>query len=135
MIQPATVSAQIGDMIDSLPDDKKLRVLHFINSINKIDVADPEFFNPIEDMMSRILDIPKEYFWEKTRERKVTYPRYLHWYILYNYYNIPCASIGRRYAFDHTTVIHGRKVIDDLLSYDDAVREHLDSVIRQIESK
>lgn len=53
----------------------------------------------------------------KSRKREITEPRYTIFYLARNLTRLSLESIGREFRKDHCTVIHGEKLIGDLIRF------------------
>jgi len=57
------------------------------------------------------------------RDRELVIPRQCLFYILRKQYNMPYQQIGDVFGMNHASVIHGERVIDDMLSIGDRETE------------
>jgi chromosomal replication initiator protein len=65
----------------------------------------------------------------KTRKRNIVYPRQLCMYLLCIHTKLSLKYIGELFGGrDHTTVIHSRELIMDLLQCDTRVKDDLDKI-------
>lgn len=58
----------------------------------------------------------------KSRQRKVVFPRQVIMYFLTEYTDMTYLEIGKIFNRDHTTVIHSKDTIKDLMTTDDKVK-------------
>jgi chromosomal replication initiator protein len=63
-----------------------------------------------------------EFVGRKTRKREIAQARYLYFHFAWIYTNISLSKIGEKVGgYDHTTVIHGRDLINDLALYNKSI--------------
>lgn len=77
-------------------------------------------------------DIPIETLQGKCRERKYVMPRQIIMYLLVTYTDMTYLNIGRLFKRDHTTVIHSKDTVKDLISVDDDMRERVEELKKKI---
>jgi chromosomal replication initiator protein len=63
-----------------------------------------------------------------SKARKVVYPRQVIMYFLSEYTDLTYLCIGKLFGRDHTTVIHSKNLIKDLIKVEDAVREEVEAI-------
>lgn len=74
----------------------------------------------------KYLKVKRSMVFVKTRKREVVYARQLCMWFIIKYTRIKLVQIGEHFGGkDHTTVIHSRNTIDDLLMVDEVVRKHV----------
>lgn len=79
-------------------------------------------------------DISMETLQGKCRKREYVMPRQIIMYLLVAYTDMTYVNIGSVFHKDHTTVIHSKNTIKDLMSVDDDVRERVEELKKQIAS-
>lgn len=83
----------------------------------RIDVSiEEEIVELIIRVVRRKFNLSMEVLQSKTRKRKIVFPRQLCMYLIYTYTKTNLLDIGRKFGGrDHTTVIHAKEVILDLI--------------------
>ena len=84
--------------------------MSYLKTIQILETASKE----AEEKVSRIFKIPVSEIFYRTRSKKYSQARFAIWYILNEIYKIDVYSIGQKYGFHHTTVIHGIKRAKEL---------------------
>ncbi len=64
----------------------------------------------------------------KNRKREVVYKRQVFMYFLKEKTDLSLNQIGVKFSRDHTTVIHARNVINDLIFSDPQVRKEIEEI-------
>jgi chromosomal replication initiator protein len=64
----------------------------------------------------------------KSRKREFVYPRQVIMSFLTEYTDLTYLIIGNMFSRDHTTVIHSKDTIKDLMTNDDNVRAHIEEL-------
>lgn len=74
-------------------------------------------------------DLPIEKLQAKGKPRKFAYPRQVIMYFLSEYTNETYLQIGQYFGGrDHTTAIHAKNLIKDLIKVDDKVRDEIEEI-------
>src|SRR6185436_11981309 len=74
-------------------------------------------------MVCAYFDIPKDKMISKTRERSICWPRQVAAYLAYKHTNVSLKEIGIKLGGkDHTTVMHSRQAVKDMLETDEKLR-------------
>lgn len=68
----------------------------------------------------------------KCRKRELVFPRQVIMYFLTEYTDQTYLVIGKLFNRDHTTVIHSKDAIKDLMTFDDKVRAQVEDLKKQI---
>lgn len=68
----------------------------------------------------------------KCKKRELVFPRQIIMYFLTEYTDLTYKQIGGLFGRDHTTAIHSKDTIKDLMSTDDKVRERIEDLKKQI---
>ena len=69
---------------------------------------------------------------KKDRHRKIVLPRQVAMYLLSHFSSMTLCDIGRFFDRDHTTVIHAKEVIMDLMLYDDKIKNDIEILTNKI---
>jgi len=67
-----------------------------------------------------------------TRKRQIVYKRQMVMYFLSHYTNMTYVEIGRLFEKDHTTVIHSKDLIRNLLDIDDTIKDDVEEIKRKL---
>jgi chromosomal replication initiator protein len=94
-----------------------------------INVFTPEV---IINTSCRYFDMPLETLQGKCRKREYVMPRQIIMYLLVNYTDMTYLNIGKLFNKDHTTVIHSKDTVKDLISVDDYMRLRVEELRKQI---
>jgi len=110
--------------------EKRLAVLK--SEVVKIKQLSPTMtIDELEDKVCPILGISKEAIHSQLRMRDVVNARFIIFWILYNH-GYTYSLIGCYYNRNHATVIHGVKLIDELLQIKDKTIEMLVSKVSHL---
>jgi chromosomal replication initiator protein len=82
----------------------------------------------------KYFDISLETLQGACRKREIVMPRQVIMYMLVKYTDMTYLNIGSIFCKDHTTVIHSKNTIKDLLCVDDVIRGYVDELKKQIEA-
>jgi chromosomal replication initiation ATPase DnaA len=77
-------------------------------------------------------NVPLETLQGKCRKREFVMPRQIIMYLLVCYTDMTYLNIGKIFHKDHTTVIHSKDTIKDLMSVDDDIREKIEDLKKEI---
>lgn len=77
----------------------------------------------------------EENFHHDSREQKYVEMRAVLQYVLKNVYGFSYGSIGRRYHFNHSTIIHNVRRIKEQAQYDKVLNENLTNVIATLHQR
>ena len=94
-----------------------------------INVFTPEV---IINASCKYLDVPLETLQGKCRKREFVMPRQIIMYLLVSYTDMTYLNIGKLFKKDHTTVIHSKDLVKDLISVDDSMRLRVEELRKQI---
>lgn len=86
-------------------------------------IANTRDVDSIIKAVSERYDIPFKDLASKTRKREVVYARQVAMTMLHRYSRISLKNIGIKFNRDHTTVIHSKNTIQDLIDTDDMVKQ------------
>lgn len=96
----------------------------------------PQNYNMAEYIIDKVCDhyqMPKELLVSNTRKREVVWPRQIAMSLLKKYTNLSNAAIGFEFGGkDHATVLHARKVVDNMRDTNARLRrdfEMIDGII------
>lgn len=76
--------------------------------------------------------IPFEQLKDKCRRRPVVYKRQILMFLLVYYTNDTYLEIGNLFEKDHTTVIHSKDLVKDLMSIDDKMKDDVEAIKMKI---
>jgi chromosomal replication initiation ATPase DnaA len=82
----------------------------------------------IADAVADEFHVDRSILFERNRRQEVAIARFVLFFVLYTYKEMPIVAIGRAFRKDHSTVIHGIKKISDLLDVDDALCRKIERV-------
>lgn len=85
----------------------------------------------IMDCVSEYFTIPIEWIKSKVRKRKIVWARQVYMFLCLNNTGMTLKEIGESVDCDHTTVIHSREHVKDMVETDPEAAEEL----RDLESK
>lgn len=71
-------------------------------------------------------NVPLETLQGKCRKREYVMPRQIIMYMLVAYTDMTYLNIGKLFMRDHTTVIHSKDTVKDVMSVDDTMRDKID---------
>jgi chromosomal replication initiation ATPase DnaA len=73
----------------------------------------------------------------KSRDREYTYPRHTLMYLANKYYEVSLKHIGQQFVhnYDHSSVIHGIRAINNLIETNGAVAREIKDICAYIEFK
>lgn len=77
-------------------------------------------------------DLALEQLQVKCRKRDLAFPRQIIMYFLTEYTDMTYKQIGGLFGRDHTTAIHSKDTIKDVMSTDDKVRARVDELKKLI---
>ena len=77
-------------------------------------------------------DISTNTITSKSRKREVVWPRQVSMYLMSYYSSEPLSEIGKIFGRDHTTVIHGRETVRDLIYSDRHLRDQLNELMYEL---
>ena len=86
----------------------------------------------LQELVCGHYGISMEEMAEKTRTRRVARPRQIAMFLAKRHTSLSLPEIGRRFGRDHTTVMHGCRIIEQLIEQDIAIAddvERLDAMI------
>lgn len=75
---------------------------------------------------------PLETLQVKRRTRELAFPRQVIMFFLAEYTDMTYREIGAVFSRDHTTAIHSKDTVIDLMTTDDKVRDRIDELKKQI---
>lgn len=101
----------------------------------KIIVSEMRFIDPFK--VVKAIEEHSKINWEriksKSRKREICYPREICYYILYKYTTLSANSIGKMIGGrDHTSVLHGKNRLKDLMDTEPAVRHEVKELIENL---
>lgn len=67
-----------------------------------------------------------------SRKREIVYPRQVAMYLLIHYSPLSLKNIGKIFGKDHTTVIHSRQSIQDLIDTNSEIRNQIGNLTLQL---
>ena len=68
----------------------------------------------------------------KKRDRKYAYPRQIAIYIMIKYTRMSLKEIGMYFNRDHTTAIHSRETIEDLMDVDIEIKKDVQLIVSRV---
>ena len=77
--------------------------MSYLKSTRNIEDASKE----AKSRVSKIFDISAKDIFNRSRAPRSAQARFAVWYILYKEYHISSAAIGRKYGYDHSTILDG----------------------------
>lgn len=101
----------------------------------KIIVSEMRFFDPWK--IVKAVEEHSKIDWgqikSKSRKREICYPREICYYILYKYTTLSASSIGKMIGGrDHTSVLHGKKRLTNLMDTEPPVRAEVKEIIENL---
>jgi chromosomal replication initiation ATPase DnaA len=117
-----------NEVLQSLPPEKKSLAISYINRLGNVRVMSDNLLEKVEHNVGLFFGLKGDFTRDKSRSRRVVYPRHLVWYILVIDYSITCTYLARSYQVDHTSILHARNAISDLLSYDEKAKQDLEAI-------
>lgn len=76
--------------------------------------------------------LPLERLQVKCRKREVVFPRHVIMFFLTEYTDLTFKQIAGIFHQDHTSAIHGKSTVIDLMESDETVRDRIDELKKQI---
>jgi len=93
----------------------------------------PEIYNKrLATIICHEKNIPQERLLEKTREREIVESRQIYMYMLIEIFKIGPSEIGRRTGFDHATVFHSKKKVNEFLETERRYRESFERILPEV---
>jgi chromosomal replication initiator protein len=86
---------------------------------------DREFDEGIIQQVCKRFEVTVKQMESKNRKREIVEPRQIVFYLLWRYSYSSLKTIGRYFNRDHTTVIHGRDTVQNLIDTDDVYRQEI----------
>ena len=87
----------------------------------------------IMEVVSNHYEITIESLIGKSRRREIVLPRHVCFFLIYRMTTIPLGEMARMFGGrDHTTAIHGREAINNLLSTDENFRQEIELIKNKI---
>lgn len=77
-------------------------------------------------------NVPIEILQGKCRKREYVMPRQIIMYMLVTYTDMTYLNIGKLFMRDHTTVIHSKDTVRDVMTVDDDMRDKIDELKKLI---
>ena len=90
-------------------------------------------YNDIVGMVSEYTGISHAQMCVRTRQRAIVNSRYYSFYLIHKHTKMTLKGMGSIFgSYDHTTVIHALKQINDLIDVDPKVAKDIDTINKQI---
>lgn len=86
----------------------------------------------IEQIVLSVLEVTHDELCEKTNRRGITIHRQTVFYFLRNRTRATWVNIGGLYGLDHSTAIHGHRIITDLMVYDKELKKRINKINTKI---
>jgi len=97
------------------------RVIHLGTSDKIIRIVEEHFGVTIDQLRS------------KTRQRRICYPRHVAMYAMYKRTTLSLSDIGAIFGGrDHTTTIHAKDSIEDLMAFDSDINLEVQTILSKI---
>ena len=92
----------------------------------------PGIARTIDEIISDAFGVDVCELRSKSRDRNHVEARHFAMYYRNMYMREPTTQIGQRYNRDHSTVIHARKTVQDLILFDKLFKVKAEAAIRQL---
>lgn len=84
------------------------------------------------DVVCRYFEMQLDELKRPTKKRLIVYKRQMIMYFLSHYTTVTYKEIGLMFGKDHTTVIHAKNLIRDLMDTGDNTRKHVEEIRQRL---
>lgn len=99
----------------------------------EIRLSKDQLLQKVESAVCSVWGVHPARLHENSRERVVVEPRQLIFWWMHRHSNDSLVTIGKYYGKDHTTVMHARKVVSNLLETDKEYRQKYEAATQLLE--